>query len=156
MQAQPSDDALASLPMRMLSPGSNGLIVVLDASVLVAGFLTTRGLSQQVLILLWQQKFIGVVSLTILEETERRLRDFTDQHVMVREYLHWLQEHCRIVRPKSIVQATAVRDVADQHVLAAALASKANLLVSYDKDLLVLKEYLSIGIIHPRSLLYLL
>ena len=52
--------------------------------------------------------------------------------------------------PKSVV----VRDPDDNKVLECAFEARADLIITADKDLLALKEFNSIKIIHPSSLKY--
>ena len=52
------------------------------------------------------------------------------------------------------VSAPALRDVADTHVLAAAVGGGANLVATSDRDLLVLREFQGIGIVTPVELLH--
>jgi uncharacterized protein len=58
----------------------------------------------------------------------------------------------QVVHPRQKV--SIARDSDDNKILECALAAKAEVIVSFDKDLLVLKEYKGIQIIHPRMLQY--
>ncbi len=58
-----------------------------------------------------------------------------------------------IVRPRRKI--TAVRDPDDDKILECAIEAKADIIVAFDKDLLTLKEYEGIKIIHPTMLKYL-
>lgn len=49
------------------------------------------------------------------------------------------------------VTESQLRDPSDLHILECAVAARANLIVTLDKDLLTLKESHGIGIIHPRD-----
>jgi uncharacterized protein len=51
----------------------------------------------------------------------------------------------RVVRPKSVEQVS--RDSDDDHIIACALAARADFLITGDDDLLVLRQHQGIGII---------
>lgn len=72
---------------------------------------------------------------------EERIRDACDRL--------WRAAHR--VRPTGISQV--VRDASDDHVLAAAIAAGAALIVTGDRDLLSLREYGEIRIITPAAFL---
>jgi uncharacterized protein len=61
-----------------------------------------------------------------------------------------LREHASLLNP-SPVSMVACRDPDDIKVLSPALASKAEYIVTGDKDLLVLKKFEGIPILSPRS-----
>lgn len=58
----------------------------------------------------------------------------------------------KIVHPRKKV--TVVRDPDDNKIIECALEARAEIVLSFDKDLLDLKEYLGIKIIHPSRLQY--
>jgi putative PIN family toxin of toxin-antitoxin system len=64
-----------------------------------------------------------------------------------------LRRIIKIVHPSQKV--TVVRDPDDNKIIECAIEADADLIVSFDKDLLVIKEYKKIKIIHPRMLKYL-
>ena len=70
-----------------------------------------------------------------------------DATTTVRDVLADYLEIVEVVEPLEIPHV--VRDPDDDHVLARALAAKANLIVSGDKDLLDLPEYQGIPILTP-------
>lgn len=57
-----------------------------------------------------------------------------------------------IVYPREKI--TVVRDPADDKILECAKEAKADVIVTFDKDLLTLKEYEGIKIVHPSTLQY--
>lgn len=59
----------------------------------------------------------------------------------------------RIVYPSQKI--TVVRDPDDNKILECAKEAKADAILTFDKDLLVLKEYEGIKIIHPSTMQYL-
>jgi putative PIN family toxin of toxin-antitoxin system len=58
----------------------------------------------------------------------------------------------KVVYPSKVVNA--VRDSDDDKILECALEAKADVVLSFDKDLLDMKEYNGIKIVHPSSLKY--
>lgn len=108
--------------------------VFLDTNVLVSGF-ATRGLCADVirLILAEHELIIGDV---VLREVERVLKQKiglpTEQ---IQEILAFLETQTVQPKPK-LPSPLQVRDEDDQWILASALAAKAEVLVTGDKDLL--------------------
>lgn len=108
--------------------------VFLDTNVLVSGF-ATRGLCADVirLILAEHELIIGDV---VLREVERVLKQkigLPTEHIQ--EILAFLETQTVQPKPK-LPSPLQVRDEDDQWILASALAAKAEVLVTGDKDLL--------------------
>lgn len=126
--------------------------VVLDSNVVIAAF-TTQGLCH----LLFQHCLDRndlIWSDQLLEETGR----FLDKKVKipaarVHEILGFLRAEMKWVYPHS-VPSSACRDSDDGVALGTALAGKADVIVTGDQDLLVLKEFRSIPILSPRNFLF--
>ena len=64
-----------------------------------------------------------------------------------------IRRRCELVVPAAI-SAPQLRDQRDLPVLAAAVGGNADLIVTGDKDLLVLKSFQEIGIVNPVELLH--
>lgn len=93
------------------------------------------------------------VSEEILSEISRKLINrFNFTKPEATEYLNKLDRVLKKVRPKESIDV--VRDASDNMILECALEAKAELVISFDKDLLTLKEYENIKIDHPRMLKY--
>lgn len=108
--------------------------VFLDTNVLVSGF-ATRGLCADVirLILAEHELIIGDV---VLREVERVLkRKIGLPTEQIQEILAFLETQTVQPKPK-LPSPLQVRDEDDQWILASALAAKAEVLVTGDKDLL--------------------
>lgn len=108
--------------------------VFLDTNVLVSGF-ATRGLCADVirLILAEHELTIGDV---VLREVERVLkRKIGLPTEQIQEILAFLETQTVQPKPK-LPSPLQVRDEDDQWILASALAAKAEVLVTGDKDLL--------------------
>ena len=89
----------------------------------------------------------------ILLELQNKLEDkFGFDRAQVVNALQQARKVLTIVYPSQKV--AAVRDPDDDKILECALEAKADIIVGFDKDLLTLKEYESIKIIHPTMLQY--
>lgn len=124
--------------------------VVFDSNVLLAALLT-RGLCEALVALCVDSHEI-VVSEAIVQEVEKHLRGkFAAPDERIAEFDRFIREHCRYVSPAD-VDPKMCRDPNDLAVLGTATASGADVLVTGDKDLLVLKRFEGIPILSPREL----
>ena len=71
----------------------------------------------------------------------------------MRLHVRLLNKTGKVVVPESVPDVIK-EDPDDNHILACALAGKANLIVSRDLDLLRLKQYEGIGIMSPIDFLH--
>lgn len=126
--------------------------LVLDTNVIVAGIAYPAGPPGRI-VAAWRNGNLQVVlSPWILTECERvlpRLRQFTAMPPAdIRDLVDSLAFAAEMVEPDLAALAQAadahVRDAADEPVLAALLASAAQVLVTGDKDLLALSDRCSI------------
>ena len=93
------------------------------------------------------------VSEAILSEVSRKLENrFKFTRSETAWYLTELDQVLTKVRPST--QLNVVRDSSDNMILECALEAKAELVITFDKDLHVLKQYNNIQIAHPRMLQY--
>jgi len=124
--------------------------VFLDTNVLVSAF-ATRGLCADVVRQVLAEHEL-VVAEVVLEEVQRVLKHkFGLPQLAVREIRAFLEEHTVQPKPRTTT-APRVRDADDQWVLASALAAKADVLVTGDKDLLDVKDKVSgLAITDPRG-----
>ncbi|MBI1954954.1 MAG: putative toxin-antitoxin system toxin component, PIN family [Acidobacteria bacterium] len=123
--------------------------VFLDANVLVAAF-ATRGLCADVVrdVLAAHELLVGEVVLAELERAlTRRLRL---PATTVEAILQFLREHEVVPKPKEPA-SLPVRDPADRWILASALAARADVLVTGDRDLLDLAASVPLRILDPRA-----
>jgi putative PIN family toxin of toxin-antitoxin system len=124
--------------------------VFLDTNVLVSGF-ATRGLCADVIRLVLAEHQV-IIADVVLNELKRVLKHKI--HLpgeQIQEILAFLES--QTVQPKPISPSSIpVRDEDDQWVLASALAAKADVLVTGDKDLLdVSDEVRNLTITDPRG-----
>ena len=124
--------------------------VFLDTNVLVSGF-ATRGLCADVIrfALAEHELIVGQVVLDELKRVLKQKIHLPDEQIQ--EILTFLES--QTVQPKPTSPSpTPVRDEDDQWVLASALAAKADVLVTGDKDLLdVADEVAGLTITDPRG-----
>ena len=136
--------------------------VVLDSTILVSAFLTSGGISRELL----QEAQAGEVGIClseeILEETQRVLLDYprirkrhryTDESVL--EYVGLLQVVAQMITELLDIKGI-VRDPNDDMVIACAMKAKAEYIVTRDKDLLTLGFYKQIKIVSPEEFMKLL
>jgi len=120
----------------------SGLRVVLDTNVLVSG-LAYPGSVPGRIVGVWRQGGLDVVlSRYILDEMVRVLPRLSRIHLSsseIRDLADSLMFLADIVEPDA-EQDSSLRDPADQQVLATLRASKADYLITGDKDLLALVE----------------
>jgi putative PIN family toxin of toxin-antitoxin system len=96
-----------------------------------------------------------VTSRALLDELARVLRRKFDTDPNDVPFLEAYRDQATIVRPAAMPLAVC-RDRDDDKVLAAAIAGKADLIVTGDEDLLVLGQHCGIRILSPRQFVELL
>ena len=123
--------------------------VFLDTNVLVAAF-ATRGLCADVLrhVLAEHELVVGEVVLTELRKAfTHRLRL---PRPTIEAILQFLREHETVPKPKEPADFP-IRDSDDQWILASALAGRADVLITGDRDLLDLAGSAPLRILDPRA-----
>lgn len=89
----------------------------------------------------------------ILLEFQRKLEDtFNFDRPQVVKVIQETRKVLTIIHPTQKI--AAVRDPDDNKILECALEAKAEVIVAFDKDLLSLKEFKAIKIVHPSMLKY--
>ena len=122
--------------------------VVIDANVAISAA-ATRGLCEAIMELCIEHHQI-ILCKGILDEIEEKLRDkLRVPPAIIAEYLKMLQSNARILKPVA-VEKSVCRDPDDLMVLGVATAGEADVIVTGDKDLLVLKKYKGAKIVTPR------
>lgn len=128
--------------------------VLLDANVIVATF-ATKGTCHEVYQACLDRHTL-LTSATILDEARRILiSKIKGLPGDVGDHLGMLQIRAVSVTP-SVVSLSACRDAGDLHVLGAAAAGRADLIITGDDDLLELREFRGMRIIRPGDALRLL
>jgi putative PIN family toxin of toxin-antitoxin system len=127
------------------------LRVVLDTNVYISAALHGRE-AETVLELASARRIILLISPAILSELEEKVRDqlgWTSERTEL--LLRAILGITEIVEPQ-ITLKVVTEDDDDNRVLECAASSSADLIVTFDKDLLRLKSYETTGIITPRQL----
>jgi putative PIN family toxin of toxin-antitoxin system len=123
--------------------------IVLDANVIVAAF-AAPGLCESVMEVCLSEHEI-VLSDELLDEILKNLlQKIKLPSGVVDGIRELLREHATLLNPIPIAPGVW-RDPDDIKVLSLAAASKADYIVTGDKDLLVLKKFEGIPILSPRS-----
>lgn len=136
---------------------------VLDSSVLVSAFLTPHGSVVRLLRAPARNRYDLYLSDFILTETAetllaksklRRYAAYADEDV--RDYIRWLLTQAEMV-PDGPAPRVVLNDPKDDPIIAAAVAAKADYLVTGDRaHLLPIGEHEGIRIISPRAFLEIL
>lgn len=128
--------------------------VFLDTNVLVSAFIS-RGLSAEIFRLIIKEHDL-VIGDIILEEFQRiLLKKFSMPRSQVRDILNYLDtfEKCKYSGEESPLELI---DKDDEKVLALAIKSNSDVLVTGDKDLLDIRENVNQKILNPREFLKLI
>ena len=122
--------------------------LVLDSPVLIAALISRAGVCAELLEdVLTHHELI--MSDFIIDEISRNLREkFEFPKAEIAELIRVLRESARFVKPAAI-DPKVCRDPHDVPVLGTAVAAAADLLISVDKDLLVLRSFQGIDIVKP-------
>ncbi len=123
--------------------------VVLDASVIVAGF-AAHGLCEVVFEVCLDSHHM-LMSQELIEEVRTVLRKKLHLPTeTIAAIVQFLRDRCELLIPDAVPH-TACRDPHDLHVLGLTSAGHAECLVTGDKDLLVLKAFRECRILSPRD-----
>jgi len=131
--------------------------VVVDTGILVSGLIRPNETIGDVLHALRDGRFIPIYSTPMMVEVTEvlsRPRIQTKYHIQpddITALINLIRLRGELVIPKRAV--TACRDPKDNKFLEAALAGKANAIVTGDDDLLVLHPFEGVNILHPAELL---
>lgn len=126
--------------------------IVLDTNLYIAAALHD-GLAKDILEFVFENNSVTLItSKEILEELSDKLSNkFKWSEERISFYLGDIGAISEIVRP-SIKLTVVKRDAKDNKILECAIAGQANLIVTLDQDLIKLKNFKGIGIVHPKTL----
>ena len=123
--------------------------IVLDGNVIVAAF-SSRGLCAS-LFELCLDRYTLVISAFLLAEVPRILKHrFKMPSKNAKAIVDYLQEFCLLTSYQKLPKRIC-RDPFDDEILALAISSEVDYIITGDKDLLDLKDYQSIKIVSPRQ-----
>ena len=123
--------------------------VVLDSNVIIAAY-ATHGLCHSLFELCLSGHTL-VISQDILDEVSDKLRDKIQVPPKIaKEILSFLKKNAVLEQPVSLPSGIC-RDPEDLKILGLAVGSRADCLVSGDKDLLVFGQIQGIPIVTPRE-----
>jgi len=125
--------------------------IVLDTNIYIAAALSSHGFSEDILKIAVRANLAIIISHEILLEIEYKLND----------KFHWLREDIDLFLAKIRTIAEVVniserlsviiRDPEDNKILECAVSGKADLIISLDQDLIKLKSFQGIAIVHPKT-----
>lgn len=126
------------------------LRVVFDTNVYIAALLRP-GLSEELVSRGLRGEFMICSSEYIFTELRRKLADKQLLPIAnVAAYINFIKKRVEIIAVTTAEKVIA-RDPDDDHILACAQCAKANLIITLDQDLLQLKEWRGIAIMHPKT-----
>lgn len=126
------------------------MIIVLDTNVLIAAFISSSGICHEVFELSAHNHSLAISEFILSEIKEKLYSKFYYSEKEIAEVINLLLLKFSVVK---IIEGkiNICRDKDDNNILETAVAAKADVIISGDKDLLVLKKYKNIGIISPRE-----
>lgn len=131
--------------------------VVLDVNVWISALLW-GGLPSRILHLSRQNRLTIFVSESLLEELEITLKKSKFQGQLKKqnrtiEYLITITQGFSEKCPNITLDVPQLRDIKDNHILAAAVSAEAEVLITGDQDLLVFNQFAGILIMNPTDFL---
>lgn len=126
--------------------------VVFDTNIFISAAIKSP-VAEDILELAAKTNIITLItSEGILEELrEKLISKFAKPEVIVEIFINRIKKFAQLVKITEKVQIVK-RDPEDNKILECALAGEADLIVTADQDLIKLKEFRGIGIIHPKTL----
>lgn len=129
--------------------------IVLDSNIYIAAFLA-KGLTSDIIKLGEKGELEIYTSDEILSELKNKLINKAKiEEFIVNQLLNHLQRSFKKVKPTKKLNVVK-SDSDDNKILECAVEAQANLIVSMDKHLIKLKSYKGIGIVHPKTLTWIL
>ncbi len=122
--------------------------IVFDTNVLLSA-LISQGLSSRVLEICIDKHLMYISSFIIDEVTEKLIQKFHVKSSEVKRVKDFLISISQLIDPKGQMPDTC-RDKDDNNILHLADYVKADIIITGDKDLLVLKRFVNTKIINPR------
>lgn len=131
--------------------------IVADTNLLIASVFW-NGAPYDIVQLALDNRFEIITSTPILNEVRNVLKDpkegFELSEQEIDDIVNCILGYAMVVEP--VAEVSVVRDAKDNHIISCALAAKAEYIVTRDKDILVLKNFVGIKMIKPEDFLKLL
>ena len=128
--------------------------VVVDTNIFISG-LISPGPSRRILDLIEENSFSCVLTPDLFKELNKTLHrpkfKILFKDININKLMTIVKNNSLYIIPS--VKMKACRDPKDDMVLTAAIVAKADMIVSGDKDLLVLNPFEDIAIVTPREFL---
>jgi putative PIN family toxin of toxin-antitoxin system len=129
--------------------------VVFDTNILISSTLWDNSEAQKLLFKLLENNVQIYCSVKILEEYKTVLkRDFKYENDEISELLDQVLYFVKLIATKDKLNVVK-QDPNDNHVIECAIESESKFIITYDKDLLNLKEFEDIKIIKPGEFKFL-
>ena len=123
--------------------------IVFDTNVILSAFLT-QGLSSRILDICLDLHEIIISPWIENEVIEKLANKFKASKKELERVVYFLHSEFKIINPQGEIP-NICRDKDDNNILYIAESQDVDLIITGDKDLLELKEYLKIKIINPRD-----
>lgn len=125
--------------------------LVLDTNIYIALALQGEFVEDLVQVITVNPEIVIITSEKILKELEEKLqKKFNWPQEDIRVLLLRIRKLAQVVEPTQQVDVVK-RDVKDNKILECALAGKADIIITADQDLIKLKSFRGIAIIHPKT-----
>lgn len=129
------------------------LRIVFDTNVYISAFITPHSKAEAAFLLAVRGKLELYTSISILTEFARRLRDkFLWEEKNIVGLLKYISRVATVMKPD--IRITLLKDKPDNRILECAGVCKADLIVTGDNHLLLLKEFEGIGIARVADFLH--
>ena len=129
--------------------------LVFDTNIYIAALLS-KGLASNILKAGGKKKVNIFVSDKILHEIERKmLGKFKVNNTCVEDFIRVILANTKLIFPTKKLKVMKI-DPDDNKILECAVEAEANLIISMDKHLLKLKKYKGIGVVHPKTLTWII
>jgi len=123
--------------------------IIFDTNVLLSA-LTSQGLSSRVFDICLDKNNIFISDFIINEVSEKLLIKFNIPKVIHKRTIDFLHNSCIKIQPKGSMPEDC-RDIEDNNILFLAKHIHADLIITGDKDLLIIEKFNDTRIINPRA-----
>ena len=124
--------------------------IVLDTNVLIAAFISPKGISHEVFELCIHNHFLFASEFILTELKEKLKQNFFYNDKGIADVIDLISTKFKIVKIKGS-KITVCRDEDDNNIIETAVSAKADIIITGDDDLLILKNYKDIEIISLRE-----